>query len=585
MSARQVAVLFAADGPPLEHFELFLSTGEPERNQSLVATSGSLVYRQRQRFFGNQDHRAVWTLDQPQAPPFRFVRLQLLKHTPGARLAEFEVEAIGDNLALNLAGRPGGVQVIEDEGGIDQSVAVDDAGELVDGDLITHWQGPGGRGATDIWSNVVLDLGAVYWLDWVRLVGGVVGRPFPCEWINGVGYTARCFTQREFRFGSYELRTSTGARAADGSYIWRRHFIGEPSQHNRDSGLADHPVPLHPARLVQLRWQTWDNSCNCAANVKAAEFQVFGQGFPQRAGLRSAPIDLGQDKNLRRLHWSADTPPGTRVEIRSRSGDQLEEEITFRDNNGKAITERRWTKTPKPLRGPVDTTRVIGPGWSPWSQIYSHSGDAFHSPSPRRYVQLDVQLHSQQPESAAALEWLSLEFGPALAGQVVGEVAPIDVEPGALTSIFTNATRFDAFIADNQSAGDRQRVDPGDATNQIDTNSTVVRLPVGANLLDRSALKTPVVTPNGDGVNDALVVEVDLLNVLAPRPLRLRLYNLGGRLVHRQEHQALAGRWTLTWDGRNAGGGLVPPGAYIAQIELVGDAQAPSSRRLVHVVY
>ena len=87
------------------------------------------------------------------------------------------------------------------------------------------------------------------------------------------------------------------------------------------------------------------------------------------------------------------------------------------------------------------------------------------------------------------------------------------------SSVFRQSTRFDVFLQDsNQDDSVRQRVDPGDATNQIASNTNIVSLPVSRDLLANMSLSSKAITPNGDGVNDELTMEIALVNVLTPRP-------------------------------------------------------------------
>ena len=61
-------------------------------------------------------------------------------------------------------------------------------------------------------------------------------------------------------------------------------------------------------------------------------------------------------------------------------------------------------------------------------------------------------------------------------------------------------------------------------------------------------------TPNGDGINDALRVEFDLVNVLAARRIGLRIFDLAGRLVWVREEEGKAGGRAWVWDGRGSWG-------------------------------
>ena len=92
-------------------------------------------------------------------------------------------------------------------------------------------------------------------------------------------------------------------------------------------------------------------------------------------------------------------------------------------------------------------------------------------------------------------------------------------------------------------------------------------------------------TPNGDGVNDALRVEFDLVNVLAARWIGLRIFDLAGRLVWVREEEGKAGGRAWVWDGRGSWGAQVAPGLYVVELRVEGDGENYSRRRVVAVVY
>ncbi|MDE2704027.1 MAG: hypothetical protein OXI35_03100, partial [Gemmatimonadota bacterium] len=131
----------------------------------------------------------------------------------------------------------------------------------------------------------------------------------------------------------------------------------------------------------------------------------------------------------------------------------------------------------------------------------------------------------------------------------------------------------------------RQRVDPGNASDLIASDSDVVRFAVGGDLLKNLVLNTPVVTPNGDGINDELRLSVHVVNVLEPRPLCLRLGDLSGRIAYEHCGEIRAGELVLVWDGRDHTGKRVAPGAYIAALQIEGDARQQSVHRAVAVAY
>ena len=270
---------------------------------------------------------------------------------------------------------------------------------------------------------------------------------------------------------------------------------------------------------------------------------IYGRGFPREVQFGSGLIDLGDDKNITALRWDADTPLGTAVEIRSRSGNSLDLNVAYHDKNGKSVTAARYQKLIPSFRGRIDTTFSPGADWSPWSNIYSASGAAFLSPSPRRYLELDLRLTSDDLDVEVALDHITVEFSPPLAEGLFGKIFPAQVEPGIehefsyflqarsaphgfdrialeapsalrfAAAVFVPATRFAAFLEDGEI---RQRVDPGNASDRVASDSDVVRFSVGGDLLKNLVLNTSVVMPNGDGINDGLRLSVHVVNVLAP---------------------------------------------------------------------
>ena len=91
-------------------------------------------------------------------------------------------------------------------------------------------------------------------------------------------------------------------------------------------------------------------------------------------------------------------------------------------------------------------------------------------------------------------------------------------------------------------------------------------------------------TPNGDGINDVATIGFSLFRVFEPRPVTVRIATLAGREVKRFEQNLLGGRRLVQWDGRDAGGTLVPPGLYIVQVHGRADQQGLASTRRSRVV-
>ena len=651
VAARRITLVFAEDAPPLALFDVFLSTGEPAIDVVGNPIEGTLIYRTKQRFKENAKHRINIELDPVRDPLLQFMRFEALDLVPGAELVEVEVEAIGDNMALDLLAKGGGLELIVDIDGFGDAASFANVLPLADGRFSLWSENRRINRSVNVISRMTLDLGAVYWVDIVRIVGDFLSRP----------------GQFRFNFDRYEVLTSDGSLAPDGTRIWHKQFAGKASQSNRQLGIANHHFATTKTRYVRVEWVFWDAACAAACTGcgivppcqfwgGARELQVFGAGHPSRVVFSSPLIDLGSDKQVQTLRWGADAPAGSHLEVRSRSGNELQLQVTYHDKNNKEVTAKKYGKLIPSFKGRIDTAFSAGGDWSPWSNIYLRPGEAFQSPSPRRYMELQVALISARAERGVQLDWLEIEFDNPLAQQVLGEIFPVQVQPGKQTeftyyiqprqiagtgfdrllletsapvefkgvwvdgerqevvleetdrgfavtlpapiresrllelrfvgTVFVDATRFDAFLADSRDAAlARQRVDSGDAYAEVVSSTNAVRLPVAPQLLANVSIEPRILTPNADGVNDVLRVEFDLVNVLAPRSVGLRVFDMAGRLLQVLEEQGLAGDGALVWDGGAQDGVRVPPGLYVAELRIDGDGGIQSRRRVISVAY
>ena len=651
VAARRITLVFAEDAPPLALFDVFLSTGEPAIDVVGNPIEGTLIYRTKQRFKENAKHRINIELDPVRDPLLQFMRFEALDLVPGAELVEVEVEAIGDNMALDLLAKGGGLELIVDIDGFGDAASFANVLPLADGRFSLWSENRRINRSVNVISRMTLDLGAVYWVDIVRIVGDFLSRP----------------GQFRFNFDRYEVLTSDGSLAPDGTRIWHKQFAGKASQSNRQLGIANHHFATTKTRYVRVEWVFWDAACAAACTgcgiVPPCQFwggtrelQVFGAGHPSRVVFSSPLIDLGSDKQVQTLRWGADAPAGSHLEVRSRSGNELQLQVTYHDKNNKEVTAKKYGKLIPSFKGRIDTAFSAGGDWSPWSNIYLRPGEAFQSPSPRRYMELQVALISARAERGVQLDWLEIEFDNPLAQQVLGEIFPVQVQPGKQTeftyyiqprqiagtgfdrllletsapvefkgvwvdgerqevvleetdrgfavtlpapiresrllelrfvgTVFVDATRFDAFLADSRDAAlARQRVDSGDAYAEVVSSTNAVRLPVAPQLLANVSIEPRILTPNADGVNDVLRVEFDLVNVLAPRLVGLRVFDMAGRLLQGLEEQGLAGDGALVWDGGAQDGVRVPPGLYVAELRIDGDGGIQSRRRVISVAY
>ena len=264
-------------------FDVLLSTGEPAIDVVGNPIEGSLVYRVKERFKENQRHQIALDLDPVRDPFVQFIRVEMLDCGAGAALAEVEVEAIGDNLSLDLAAKGGDLEIIVDIDGFGDAASFANSLPLADGRFSLWTENRRINRPVDVISRMTLDLGAVYWVDLVRIVGNFLSRP----------------GQFRFNFDRYEVLTSDGSLAPNGTRIWHRQFAGKATTANRQLGIANHHFAPIRTRYVRVEWVFWDAAC-AAACVGCGivppcqfwggtrELQVFGEGYPQRVMLTLA---------------------------------------------------------------------------------------------------------------------------------------------------------------------------------------------------------------------------------------------------------------------------------------------------------
>ena len=175
-----------------------------------------------------------------------------------------------------------------------------------------------------------------------------------------------------------------------------------------------------------------------------AEVQIFGEGYPRRAVYITDILDFGQNISWGKIRWSGETPPGTSIQIRSRSGNDISPDDYWKKNN---ITEE-----PDPLSFDEHFKLPVGQrefpfydtrNWSYWSPPYDfvaglrdssieasawEDGIPLQSPSPSRYLQLQIAFRSTDTR-APRLDQLWIQMAQTFsASHLVGEIWPIEVD-------------------------------------------------------------------------------------------------------------------------------------------------------------
>jgi hypothetical protein len=498
VSARTVQLRFDEDNAPLEFFNILTSDGEPFFNLSGTVIEGSLRYQGLHRYKFNEEH--VVEIDFG-LKPLRFVRIEATRKQDAVRLSRLSVESVGDNISMGLRGRGGDIEIIVGLGDkkMERRETLGLSNTIIDGDLTTTWRFSTYAASVEappqeIFGRITLDLGALYWIDRVRILGDLVG-------LNpAINYGGRG-GGRNFLW--YKLSGSDGSLSPDGTLKWTT--LGErPPDIRNFVGIFhfEERFPLQRLRHFRLLFPLTLEGQQISGTVgNTAEFQTFGEGFPAEVILQSPLYDLGAPRNVNTVEWITDTPPGTRIQLRSRTGNLLEERLVYHDKDGAEVTEAKYNKLISSFKGAIDTVKSPGSDWSTWSRFYEQSGDSFRSPSPRQHVQLEARLLSDEPLVAASIEQIVLTHGSPLAGKTSGEVFPMNAEPGKLED-------FTYFLKTTFASGNRG-FDRIVLTSVAEIEYVDIRLDGGSVDAQMEAIEEGIEIRLDSPVNRSALLEVD----------------------------------------------------------------------------
>ena len=584
----------------------------------------------RETLVSEQDYQVI---DAANQGPIRYFRKEI------PRLAEIEVWTPGENINMGATERGGILHLVTDAGPKDLGRSI------TDGDYST---GHDGSIFEDQTFTFFEDLGALFWVDTMQFI------------LDGATSIDEFF-----------LDVSDGTRAPDGTIKWTRVAANLVRSKFRE-------FRIEPVRLRYIR-TPFQNPTRRLSYIGITEVMLYGEGYVPEVVLSSGLIELGARKNLIAINWEADTPPGTTVQMQTRTGNQLDEIKIYHDTSGKVVSEVAFNKLPSFKQGEITSLFVPGGDWSTWSPPHRHSGELILSPSPREFMEIRALLLSERADAAPTLRSVTVDLSNPLADQLLGEVWPNRTEttgkaeefafflrpsfsgsrqgfdeiaiaasagvaleellevrlgsdadflnneatlltpaelaeyrtrPDTLwfrlsdpvrrgvdmveirfrSTIFANSASFDAAVQSSGTAGFWQKVDGGEATDLVDSQTTTV-LALGDNKLIKDVrLDSRVVTPNGDGVNDALKFSFSIARLIQSDGVSVSIYDLSGALVKKLSADKAdpRGQYDVLWFGENASGQLVPVGIYLARIEVDTDVETgveTSAQRLVYVAY
>ena len=563
------------------------------------------------------------------------------------RLAEVKVFALGENV---VAVTQRDVQRGTNEGGFDFFLFQ----TFTDG-LFSSWFPVQPYDELRDRNQVRIDLRARYWLNRIKLLAP----HSPPQ--------------------AYQVRISDGALDPGGDLVWTTF----PERRNRSEYQhVEEAFSTQKVRFIEVRRLGFSGVEQEEGIL--SEIQAYGEGFVSEVEMTSPFIRLGQQRLITAVDWDGQAPPGTRIEITTRSGDEIVQIPHYFAITGREISRALWERIPLSVRTEPVIEEVPGPDWSNWSEPYLTPGEAFRSPTPTRNALTRVRLLSDDPQRAPDISSLQLRFRPPLVDKVIAEIAPSSgVEPGVdqeftlyfrlsfargnpgfdevrlrssstapveplrivrgsdtsvgfgfapvlwdpeqgierveltraeggfdfrfpapvestaggalyaitfRTRVFLQSTTFRLEFARDGIPGVLQAASEGDATDVASGGSlSVVSDLEGVPLLDELSIAQAVITPNGDGINDELVIGLSVFHVEGEKTLVVEVFDLSGRRVRdlSRVQSNPSGDHTFVWDGRDESGGLPPPGNYIIRAAFVADGTIGmvSRARIVGLVY
>ena len=371
---------------------------------------------------------------------------------------------------------------------------------------------------------------------------------------------------------------------------------------------------------------------------RVADIQVTGQGIAPSGVFTSAPLDLGlagQRKTFDFVRWSGQLHEGTALNLQFRSSD---DGVTWSDWSREVEAAEAALEVPEP--------RIL-------LQYRVNFTTTFEDVGPR-LDNLVIGFSAQIPASAAQVRvgpnravvgreadfvyQLDVEFGPDDLGvdrirvampslAVVQDITPptgteiaqVSVAGDAIELAFADTwnqsgrleLRFKARLLTNQFAFATRLFSPqGDIALDAEENRTldpdsgapyswsVRALDAVGPILGEVRANPPVLTPNGDNINDHTIIEFTLSRVSLPLQIEVGIYDLQGRLVRQLDTGLVRGGQYVRpddafdpmsspgfWDGRNTDGTLVPPGLYLVRVRAKLDQGDKTQLGTLAVVY
>jgi hypothetical protein len=242
----------------------------------------------------------------------------------------------------------------------------------------------------------------------------------------------------------------------------------------------------------------------------------------------------------------------------------------------------------------VDVFRFDGQDWAELPVLDEVSGDPLLGLSPQRLAPLTGSTDSLGQyaqtvvvDSVTGTARLLIKLPPMSSDHFrFGE----NIEVVLRARLFHGSTQFTSVVWDDRT-GQRSTIIPhpvegGDASPEVATDALLVVVDGIDRTLQSPRVSPNPFTPNGDGINDEVVITFDLFLLLEGVDVTVDIHDLSSRLVRRLSPAALgAGETQVHWDGFDEDGNLLPPGQYIYVLKVRSDKAKDEQVGTLSLVY
>ncbi len=366
---------------------------------------------------------------------------------------------------------------------------------------------------------------------------------------------------------------------------------------------------------------------------RVAEIQVFGTGATPSGAYVSRAIDLGSPgrKNFGRIRWGGNIPEGASISLQFRSANE-DDENAWSDWNDEITEFGAELVVPEPrnllqyrvnlsaefedLAPRLDSLAIEFTDTFPVSQArgwvvpnsvilgrdttYTYTLDLAFGDDDAGVERLFIAMPSLAtnvevtlPAGVTEKERVILGNGLEISFVEPGWNSDGTLEVNFVARLLTNEFDFSSqFFAPNS-----DEILNGEENTTAGRSWSVRATDVVGSVLSSVRVHPEVITPNGDGSNDATVVEFTLSRVSEPQDMEISILDLSGRVVRKLESRLVGGQYLRPpisrdlsstpgfWDGRDDQGDVVPPGIYLVRVKARLDRGDEIRIRPVAVAY